>query len=335
VSDSCGIWHVAFMCAWLVLVVIASLIAWTLMNPSWDLMDYLTSFHVGWNEFVNMLIELLYWFFWFFLCWSFESLSPLCSNITLALSFELISHGMFLRETQRLLLWIKFYILLTLMISWVLYVYLSLRFPSIHWLTLWDLRLGHLSLSLLSYAGWTRWDGGHELWRSRSFAWSDWDTSGSPYACSWRSIYRVVLWHLHFSVSFFIHSLLILTWNVKMVLCSLDLIACILLLVRLDLFAACGVHWLDYSYFLCGLICSPLCVTMLWLWLMLFHHGVHLQYRCDFQLVGVYPCFGMSCPCDPHFSCCGWRVGFTCDRWWLFSLLWLLYLCHMCFDLLC
>jgi hypothetical protein len=67
-------------------------------------MDYLTSFHVGWNEFVNMLIELLSWFFWFFLCWSFESLSPLCSNITLALSFELISHGMFLRETQRLLL---------------------------------------------------------------------------------------------------------------------------------------------------------------------------------------------------------------------------------------
>jgi hypothetical protein len=30
-----------------------------------------------------------------------ESLSPLCSNITLALFFELISHGMFLRETQR------------------------------------------------------------------------------------------------------------------------------------------------------------------------------------------------------------------------------------------
>jgi hypothetical protein len=33
---------------------------------------------------------------------------------------------------------------------------------------------------------------------------------------------------------------------------------CILLLVRLDLFAACGVHRSDYPYFLCGLICSPL-----------------------------------------------------------------------------
>jgi hypothetical protein len=43
----------------------------------------------------------------------------------------------------------------------------------------------------------------------------------------------------------------------------------------------------------------------------------------------------MSCPCNPHFSCCGWWVGFACDRWWLFSLLWLLCLGHMCFDLPC
>jgi hypothetical protein len=41
----------------------------------------------------------------------------------------------------------------------------------------------------------------------------------------------------------------------------------------------------------------------------------------------------MSCPCDPHFSCCGWRVGRACDHWWLFSLLWLLCLGHMWFDL--
>jgi hypothetical protein len=67
----------------------------------------------------------------------------------------------------------------------------------------------------------------------------------------------------------------------------------------------------------------------------LFRHGVHLQYRCDFQLVGLYPCFEMSCSCDPHFSCCGWRVGRACDHWWLFSLLWLLCLGHMHFDLLC
>jgi hypothetical protein len=88
VFDSYGIWHVAFMCAWLVLVVIAFLIAWTLMSHSWDLMDYLTPFHLGWDEFVNMLIELFCWsmilllwyFFWFFFCWSLESLSPFCSN---------------------------------------------------------------------------------------------------------------------------------------------------------------------------------------------------------------------------------------------------------------
>jgi hypothetical protein len=88
VFDSYGIWLVAFLCAWLVLADIAFLIAWTLMSPSWDLMDYLTPFHVGWDEFVNMLIELLCWstilflwcFFWFFLWWSLESLSPFCSN---------------------------------------------------------------------------------------------------------------------------------------------------------------------------------------------------------------------------------------------------------------
>jgi hypothetical protein len=39
--------------------------------------------------------------------------------ITLALFFELITHGMFLRETQRLHFWTKICTLLTLMISWV------------------------------------------------------------------------------------------------------------------------------------------------------------------------------------------------------------------------
>jgi hypothetical protein len=133
-----------------------------------------------------------------------------------------------------------------------------------------------------------------------------------------------------------------LTWNVKLLLCSLDLIACIiialsciLLLVWLDLFVACGVHWSDYSFFLCDLICSPLCVIMLWLWPMWFCHGVHLQYRCDFQLISLYPCFEMSCPCDPHFSCCGWWVGRACDHWWLFLILWLLCLGHLCINLLC
>jgi hypothetical protein len=104
-----------------------------------------------------------------------------------------------------------------------------------------------------------------------------------------------ILWHLHFYVSCLIHSLRMLTLNVKSLLCSLDLVACmiialscILLLMRLDLFAACGVHQSHYSCLLCGLICSSLCVTLLWLRYMLFHHGIHLQYRCDLQLARFY-----------------------------------------------
>jgi hypothetical protein len=127
VFDSCGIWLVAFLCAFLVLMVIAFLIAWSLMSPSWDWMNYLTPFHVGWDEFVNMLIELLCWFmilflwcfFWFFLCWSLESLSPFCYNnhtrsFLRAYISQHASHG-----TQWLLLWTKFCISLTRMISWV------------------------------------------------------------------------------------------------------------------------------------------------------------------------------------------------------------------------
>jgi hypothetical protein len=127
-----------------------------------------------------------------------------------------------------------------------------------------------------------------------------------------------------------------LSWNVELLLCSLDLVACImitlsciLLLVRIDLFAACGVYQSYYTCFLCGLIFSSLCVTLFWLWPMLFRHGVHLQYRCDFQLVSFYSYFEMSCPCDLYFSCCGWWVGFACDHWWLFLLLWHLCLGHM------
>jgi hypothetical protein len=67
----------------------------------------------------------------------------------------------------------------------------------------------------------------------------------------------------------------------------------------------------------------------------LFRHSVHLQCKCDFQLAGFYPCFKMSCYGGPHFSYAGWRVGCACDRWWLFSLLWLLCLGHICFDLPC
>jgi hypothetical protein len=58
------------------------------MSPLWDLMDYLTPFLMGWEEFMDMFLELLCWFtilflwyfFWFFLCWFLESLSPFFSN---------------------------------------------------------------------------------------------------------------------------------------------------------------------------------------------------------------------------------------------------------------
>jgi hypothetical protein len=68
-------------------------------------------------------------------------------------------------------------------------LYPSLRFPSIYRLTLWDPRLR--PISLFSHAGWRLWEGEHEFWWSQSFACSDWDTDGSPYACSWRSIRHI------------------------------------------------------------------------------------------------------------------------------------------------
>ncbi len=55
---------------------------------------------------------------------------------------------------------------------------------------------------------------------------------------------------------------LVLTWSRSMYYnCSI----LYLLLMRLDLVATCGVHRSYCTCFLCGLICSPLCVTMLWL----------------------------------------------------------------------
>jgi hypothetical protein len=74
-----------------------------------------------------------------------------------------------------------------------------------------------------------------------------------------------------YSVSILIHSLYGYL-KCELLLCPLDLVACviialscILLLVRLDLFTICVVHQSYYTCFLCGLICSPLCVTVPWL----------------------------------------------------------------------
>jgi hypothetical protein len=177
---------------------------------------------------------------------------------------------MFLRGTQILYFWTKFCISLTLMISWV---HLCV---SNYWVSkyLSTNPLGsktQTSLSLFTC-------------RIEALGWRTWALMISVFCLEW-------LRYGWFSISLFMvfdspcynvtspltlwafsYTLLMLIWNVKLLLCSLDFVACImialsciLLLVRLNLFAASGVHQSNYTCFLCGLICSPLCVTMLWL----------------------------------------------------------------------
>jgi hypothetical protein len=121
----------------------------------------------------------------------------------------------------------------------------------------------------------------------------------------------------------FSYILLMLTWIVKLLLCSLD--SCSMYYNCSILYLASCVAWFVRRFMSQCLGYDPY----------LFYHGVHLQCRCDIQLVGFYPCFEMSCYGGLYFSCCGWWVGFACDRWWLFSLLCLLCLGHMCIDSLC
>jgi hypothetical protein len=121
-------------------------------------MDYLTPFRMGWDEFVDMVLEFPCWFmilflrcfFWFFLCWSFESLSSFCSNeytcsILRAYISRHASYGdsmaCFMNQILHLT---NPYDKLSIFV-----LYPSLGFPSIYQLTLWDSRLGHLSLSLV------------------------------------------------------------------------------------------------------------------------------------------------------------------------------------------
>jgi hypothetical protein len=136
--------------------------------------------------------------------------------IALVLFLKLIFHGMLLRVIQRLHFWTKFCILLTLMISWVHLCVSKSWVPKY----LSTNPLGsktQTSLSPLSYVGWIIRDGEHELWQPRSFTWSDWDTDGSPYPCSWHSIARAIMWHLHLLCE---HSHTLsptLTYNVKFV----------------------------------------------------------------------------------------------------------------------
>jgi hypothetical protein len=138
--------------------------------------------------------------------------------------------------------------------------------PSIYQLTLWDSRLGHLSLIIC---------------RKEDSGWRTWALMISVFCLEWlRYRWFSISLFMYFDFPYysvtssltmwaFSYTLFMLTWNVKLLLCSLDLVACIiialsciLLLVRLDLFATSGVHRSYYTCFLCNLICSPLCVTM-------------------------------------------------------------------------
>jgi hypothetical protein len=111
-------------------------------------------------------------------------------------------------------LWIKFCILLTLIISWVLYVYLSLRFPSIHWLTIWDPRLRHLSLFTC---------------RMEDMNFDDLSFLLGVIEIQWFSIslfivFKSLCCNVTFSPTlwFFLYTLSMLTCNVKLFMCSLD-----------------------------------------------------------------------------------------------------------------
>jgi hypothetical protein len=200
-------------------------------------------------------------------------------------------------------------------------LYPSFGFPSIYRLTLRDQRLGYLSLSLftcrMEALGWRTWvlmilvfclEWLRHGWFSISL-FMDFD---SPY-CSVTS--SLTLWA-------FLYTLLMLAWNEKLLLCSLDLVACIiialsyiLLLVWLDLFAACRVHWSDYTCFLCGLICSLLCVTMPWLWPMFVPSWCSPPVQMWLSVGWFLPYFEMSCCGGPHFfmlwmasGCCLWSL---------------------------
>jgi hypothetical protein len=230
---------------------------------------------------------------------------------------------MLLRMSQRLHFWTKFCNMLTLIISWV-HLCASKSWVPKYLLTN-PLRFKtRTSLSLLSHVGRRIRDGEHEVWRSRSFAWSDWDivvlniiVHGHKFPVFECDIFT-------YYVSILIYSILRLwvMWNLFM--CSLDhcsmnynwfifhLASCVAE-VCLDLFSW-WVHWL-YSLFSTSLLLWTWSL-FIWSWSKrekevliqcfgygpcLLHHGVRLPCKHDFQLDGFYPCFEMSYFDGPHF----------------------------------
>jgi hypothetical protein len=145
-----------------------------------------------------------------------------------------------------------------------------------------------------------------------------------------------------YSVSFLIHSLyaylqykiaLVLTWSPSMYYnCSiLYLASCATRFVHRLWSAPVRLYLLLVWFDLFTALCHNALVTTHVYSIMVFISSVDVTFNWLFLTLG----FEISCCGGPHFSCCGWWVGFTCDHWWLFLLLWLLCLGHMHFNLLC
>jgi hypothetical protein len=200
---------------------------------------------------MEMFLELLCWFtilflwcfFWFFLCWSLESLSSFCSNNhTRSFLWAYISwhasYGDSMASFMNQILHLanphdKLSI-------FVLYPHLG--FLSIHRLSLWDPWLGHLSLSLSLV-----------ICRKEDSVWRTWALMISVFCLEWLRygwfniclfmVFDSMYCDIFTSMWAFSYTLPMLTWNEKLLLCSLDLLACIiiplsciLLIVWLDLF---------------------------------------------------------------------------------------------------
>jgi hypothetical protein len=154
---------------------------------------------------MDMLLELLlcsttlflWCSYWFFSCCSLDSFLPFFLIIKLDLFLKFIFRGMFLRGTQRLHFWTKFWILLILMISWV-HLCVSKSWVPKYLLTnpLGSKTWTYLSLSLITC-------------RMEVFRWRIWALTISIFFLEclrygWFSISlfmavnsHVVMWHLH------------------------------------------------------------------------------------------------------------------------------------------
>jgi hypothetical protein len=137
----------------------------------------------------------LWCFYWFFSYCSLE-ISPFFLMIALILFLKLVfqhaskgdSNTLFSNQTLHL---VNPHDKLSIFV-----LYPSLGFPNIYQLTLWDPRLRHLSLSLVTCRTDVLW------WRTWALMISvfclEWlRYNGPPYPCSWSSRVCIIMWHLH------------------------------------------------------------------------------------------------------------------------------------------